>query len=517
MKYDVFISCRKPDYEIAEEICAYLKSKGVKVFFSNRSIDDEGNSLYEKVIANALRDSANMIVLCSNPNFVKSDEDNGEGSRWVYYEWTTFHQMILDKEKPANADIVTIYMPSVDKKELPHRLRNRQCIPYNEYKDRILHYLNNGKTVASQEGLPSVASSNNSGKNNKRKAIKAKRFDWKRLITPLLAGLVGLLLGLGLFFLGKHDSGASSWTKSNSEKTLVLAGGGSVVTFLDAKYRGKIAKDTNVNVFSDNKYPDAIYLHMPSKSALTLLAEEAIMPYSRVNQPFYPVCFSAEQAVDTMFLKKCTKDQMLDAGHIVEYLLGYEKLAVYIDKNIPRLSTVIDSTATEISVNQLIRLLRLGGSTIFSTDKDSGTYHAYYTELLKKTFDLSKVDFKNFSNQSNLQLLQATGPNGEEKPYIILGGDIYKPEGLNVPLEHKEARKLLLVDDVNNHKVLTRPLYIYFLAYREKVEGQDDQFIVPNEVLKLLYKLDFNNSKKLINDKNHLSVLNSKRIIVPIE
>ena len=508
MKYDVFISCKSCDYSMADEISEFLKEKGLKVFFSKRSIDEEGHSLYEKVIANAIRDSANMIVICSNANYVRDDRE--DGSKWVYYEWSTFHQMILDKEKPEGADIVTIYTPKANLKDLPRRLRNRQCIPYSEYKDRILPYMeDNVKMVRQLEERAEPESfdyeANEESNNNQF---------WKKLLIPLLSGLVGLLLGFGIYQILGWQHASSISLGSDSRKTLVLAGGGSVVTFLDDKYRGVLDKDTLVNIFSDNKFPNAIYLHMPSGVALTLLSEEAIMPYSRVNQPFYPVCFSAEKAVDSLFTTKCTRDQLLAAGHIVEYKLGDEKLAVYIDKEAPHLNTILDSTAVEITIEQLVRLLRSGGSTIFSTSKGSGTYHAYYKELLKNGYDMEKIHFENFSNQSSLQLLQA--PNGaqEKKPYIIMGGDIYRPEVLTEPISKGIVRKLVLVGDDGP---VTRPLYIYFLAYSKMDDRKMEHFIVPDEVLELLYKLDFKNRKHLIDENNRLTIDDTKQIIIPIE
>ena len=509
MKYDVFISSKSNDYEIAEEVCNFLKEKGLNVFFSKRSIDEEGDSRYEKVIADALRDSANMIVVCSDANHVRDDR-GAKGSKWVYYEWSTFHQMILDNEKPEYTDIVTIYTSDADLKDLPRRLRSRQCIPYGEYKARIMRYMDDN--VRSQDDSDEDFEPLAFG-NAVEEKLDKKPF-WKRMLLPLLTGLIGLVLGSGLVHMCKRQGSPLTLGNNNNHKTLVLAGGGSVVTFLDDKYRGILNEDTLVNVFSDNKYPNAIYLHMPSGVALTLLAEEAIMPYSRVNQPFYPVCFSAEKAVDSLFTTKCTRDQLLAAGHIVEYKLGDEKLAVYVEKSALGLNTIVDSTANEISVRQLIQLIGSGGSTIFSTSDGSGTYLAYNTELLKYNVDLKNIKYEKFSNQSDLSLLQA--PNGaqETKPYVIMGGDIYRPEVLT-DLIGKSVRKLMLVDDEGNS--ITRPLYIYFLAYSKMDERKVEHFIVPDEVLKLLRDLDFKNTKQLIDDKNQLTIEDTKQIIVPIE
>lgn len=512
MKYDVFISCRSHDYAMAEEISTFLKEKGLKVFFSNRSIDHEGRSLYEKVIANAIRDSSNMIVVCSNANYVKFDGDlegNDQGSRWVYYEWSTFHRMILDKEKPLGADIVTIYSPEVNLKDLPHRLRNRQCIPYSEYKNRILRYVDDNI----RERTDGVGAQSDDDVTDGEIEENAGAVTWlaslRRLWLPLLAGIVGLLLAAILYSTCRQVF--------SSDKMLVLAGGGSVVTFLDDKYRGVFNKDSAVNVFGDNKYPNAFYLHMPSRVALTLLAEEAIMPYSSANQPFYPVCLSAEKADTSMFIKNCTKDQILETGHIVEYHLGDEQLAVYVHHAVPRLYAIIDSSATVITVDQLIELLHLGGCNFFSTSEESGTYNAYYNVLKNGGFDLSSItDLKNFTNQSDREHLQVPTRGSRSLPFVIMGGRYYRPQlsGFDIWLSDGTVRQLMLV---NGQGPVTRPLYLYFLAYRQKIDGED-QFIIPDEVMELLYSLDYKKTADgLIDDNNRLIIKNdTQQLIIPI-
>lgn len=525
MKYDVFISCRHFDYGIAEEVSAFLKEKGLKVFFSNKSIDQEGRSLYEKVIANAIRDSANMIVICSNANYVKFDEDQegaDQGSRWVYYEWSTFHRMILDKEKPIGADIVTIYTPEVNKKDLPHRLRNRQCIPYSEYKDRILRYVDdniraqsNPDTEVEQEPMPFTHLTDDDDKPSV----------WKRLWRPLLTALLALLLGTGLYCLGYHHSKPSivlaPADSTSNTKMLVLAGGGSVVSYLEEDYLprkwGNIP-DSIKHIFSDNKYPDAIYLHMPSGDAHTLLAEEAMLPKSLEKQRFYPVCLSAEKANIESFTKNCKSTQILKTGHIVQFHLGDEPLAVDIHNKVPLPKDLISSRNNEITVGQLISLLKGCHCIIFRTSKTSGTYYAYDKVFKEAGFAMDSLkDSQNFTNQSSREYLE----NSSEEPFVVLGGKYYQPENIDEWIPSK-VRQFILVYDDKSRGPVTRPLYLYFMAYRPDNRSQDDLFIVPKEVRKLLEFLKYEKNKKAdgyIDDNKQLKI-NGKtdinQLIIPI-
>ena len=70
-KYDVFISSKSEDYPIAREICRFLESKGYVVFFAEKSIPFGADSLFKKTIDSALDTARNMIVVCSNPEFLK--------------------------------------------------------------------------------------------------------------------------------------------------------------------------------------------------------------------------------------------------------------------------------------------------------------------------------------------------------------------------------------------------------------------------------------------------------------
>lgn len=63
MIYDVFISCKSEDYEIAEEVYLYLKDNGFHVFLSSKELRRMKDSEYMNAISEAL-DSATILLCC---------------------------------------------------------------------------------------------------------------------------------------------------------------------------------------------------------------------------------------------------------------------------------------------------------------------------------------------------------------------------------------------------------------------------------------------------------------------
>lgn len=63
MKYDVFISYSSKDQKIAEGICGFLESNGIRCFVAYRDIVKGGN--WSKAISNALEDSSMMVAVYS--------------------------------------------------------------------------------------------------------------------------------------------------------------------------------------------------------------------------------------------------------------------------------------------------------------------------------------------------------------------------------------------------------------------------------------------------------------------
>ena len=133
-QYDVFISSKSEDYPIAREICSFLEDKGYAVFFAEKSIPFGADSLFKKTIDYALDAARNMIVVCSNPEFL---EDG-----WVYYEWNTFSVEILSGRKPKS-NILTVLDASLSVSKMPIGLRSYQSLCVSSYQETICDYLGN--------------------------------------------------------------------------------------------------------------------------------------------------------------------------------------------------------------------------------------------------------------------------------------------------------------------------------------------------------------------------------------
>lgn len=324
---------------------------------------------------------------------------------------------------------------------------------------------------------------------------------WKKYYTPLVAGLIiGLLLGLSMFYFGTYKTGDASPKITVAEnKKLLFAGGGSVVTYLNYNYSDTVIKHfpeiferlnnsySKDSIFSMNYYPNSIYLHMPSGPALSLLVEEALMPDTRERQPFYPVCFSAMEADDSIFTKTCTKEQIKDVGIILQYYIGDEHLRVYLEENDSlekntKLKSIIKNRTT-ITVDNLRYLLENKYYTVYSTSPESGTFRAYVDAIGdKKRYNLDSTE--SYSCESDSVLFKKT-----KKPFMILGGQFYYPKKFKDHIDNDKIHSLTLVD--NDENGILNPLYLYFMAYKDK-----DKYIVTKEIMDLLEILDLKDTDR---------------------
>ena len=130
-KYDVFLCKKSEDVNIAKEICTFLENNGLTCFLSERDCPYSGQPNYYQTIDEALDNSTNLVVICSNSSFLES--------RWVKHEWQSFSNELLSSKGKGN--LITIISRSVSRNDLPYTLRNLELIFLDEYKDKILYYL----------------------------------------------------------------------------------------------------------------------------------------------------------------------------------------------------------------------------------------------------------------------------------------------------------------------------------------------------------------------------------------
>ena len=131
MKYDVFLSYKSEDYRIAMKVNRFLTESGLKVFFSEVSLGDIGESEYSDSIDKAIDNSKNMVVVSSKIEYLTQG--------WVRYEWSAFADNI--KSGLSNGNLITILAPEVKIMDLPLGLRHRQSFTTKNFTEGILPYL----------------------------------------------------------------------------------------------------------------------------------------------------------------------------------------------------------------------------------------------------------------------------------------------------------------------------------------------------------------------------------------
>ena len=122
-EFQLFISYKSEDEQIAFWLCDYLTQKGIKVFCSGKTIPEMGESDYSRVIDLALEKSKILIVLASDEKYFTSG--------WVDYEWKSFFNELRSGRKPGGK--IFTFTKNVDPRNLPYGLRNYfQNIPLND-------------------------------------------------------------------------------------------------------------------------------------------------------------------------------------------------------------------------------------------------------------------------------------------------------------------------------------------------------------------------------------------------
>jgi len=128
MVYDVFISYKNEDKNIATGLFNFLQKNRLSIFLDNRSINEAD---YAKMIDEAIENSKNLIVIISQLEYLTSG--------WVKYEWQTFNKEILSGRK--DGQLFTIIDDDIDIGKLPLTLRNLQVFTLSEYEKRLLPFI----------------------------------------------------------------------------------------------------------------------------------------------------------------------------------------------------------------------------------------------------------------------------------------------------------------------------------------------------------------------------------------
>lgn len=123
--YQVFISFKNTDngketedVKLASELFHALEKNGVKVFFSKESVMETGSGDYRRLIDKALDECVILVAVGTRADYLES--------KWVRYEYVTFHDDILSGVKDENKCTICSYAVGVPTAELPRPLRTMQ-------------------------------------------------------------------------------------------------------------------------------------------------------------------------------------------------------------------------------------------------------------------------------------------------------------------------------------------------------------------------------------------------------
>ena len=138
-EFDVFLSYKHEDADIARNIYHFLKSNLLNPFFDSISLPELSKSEYEDAIMNAIEHSKHFVVVISDLDYLKS--------YWVELEMKTFrHEMVEGRKKDANFIMVVtkdVFQKIVDtnKQCLPIKYRSYEIMRVEDYKNSIVSYL----------------------------------------------------------------------------------------------------------------------------------------------------------------------------------------------------------------------------------------------------------------------------------------------------------------------------------------------------------------------------------------
>ena len=293
-------------------------------------------------------------------------------------------------------------------------------------------------------------------------------------------GIAAVALLLVLFaFIGGKKSVAGDYVAADDEQSmLVFSGGGSVVDYI---------RNMTGNAVDIKKYKSSIYINLPSGSAWNLLLEEAVRWNEEKRQPFVSVILSADR-IDSLQIDYKVHNIRSQAC-ITGYFLGYDTLAVYVEKSFAALQGLSAGGALpdSLSTRDFARLVSYAKNNsnevrMFTTNKSSGTLRMYQrvVDKMDSTVNFDRmletgVSFPFYQDSSSDYLYMLN--NEERKSYIILGSENY------LAYKAKNFHKFHIYDDGIVQK---KEMFIYFMSYKNP--GNDEYYFSP-KVLALLEEL----------------------------
>lgn len=269
--------------------------------------------------------------------------------------------------------------------------------------------------------------------------------------------------------------------RSLNSKRLLIVGGGSACNYIEKKY---LNNDSLVKLKPDLWW----YAPMPSADSYRIIAEEIInFNENYKTRPYYPIVISAAKAKnDSSFNKNNSIPDFRNKAVVVGIHLGDESLVVYSSSRDRLDSAFIDCSKLE-------KLIKDTTLVILRTSVTSGTFNTYIDSVC--SILKNKQGLKFFSD-SDILLEHYDG-----KEWIALGSEYYCPKGKDV----------VNATVYKNTGIVKKPIYIYFLLYKDKYTAM---YILPDATKDFLKKLGVSKSGiQIIESVNYSIKYNTDRIL----
>jgi TPR repeat protein len=193
--YDVFISVKATaegqptrDAQLARELHSYLRDRGLRVFLSEVSLRERGESQFSQAIYDAIDSAHTLVLVCTRAEHLEGE--------WVREEWQTFKQDMLSRKKKGGR--IFLLLEGVSYNQLPTGLRGHQAVTVAEGAlESLYHFIQPTASASAARGGPPTG---------RRSSFR---------VAPLLAVTLGLGGTIGGLAYLKSSRGPSTLVQGN--------------------------------------------------------------------------------------------------------------------------------------------------------------------------------------------------------------------------------------------------------------------------------------------------------------
>lgn len=324
-----------------------------------------------------------------------------------------------------------------------------------------------------------------------------RKVSWHRWRIPVYCMVILALIVSGYFMVKQYKE-----IEELSKPRLVMAGGGTVYNYIKQGYsiNGDTVERLDIANPRNKQFKNVYYVHIPSGNAYSLFNEESITPtnYSNIKR-YYPVCLSTGAANNSDFVSSNIPAFIKNIGHIVGIEIGRVKLAVL------EYNPAGKMNRASVSIQELMKLAGNGESIIHTTSPNSGTLNTFTKQLGLKLKSEPLVFSDAYHYSSDTDTTDVKKHFDTSMTNIFMANESYLPK---ISDEIKEKTDTMYVIKPNGDTA-SMPLYIYFVAYRSKVDPS--RCVIKKEIMSMLQAIDFDIQDSIIKPENDTTLVVYRR------